>query len=89
MASGSDRYLLVDDSVQCVGAWSRSLDTPRVMILGGATLYVGARDRVVAVDAATGSVLNTLAVDGTVYSLALANGRLIASTSSGNIYAFQ
>ena len=89
LAWGTVRFLLVDDSVQRVGSWSQGLDTPRAMILGGTTLYLGAKDRVVALDAATGSTLNAFDVDGTVHNLVLANGRLFASTSSGRIYAFQ
>ncbi len=58
------------------------------MILAGDTLFVGSRGAVTAVDARTGAKTWEAKIDGTVYDLAAADGRLFASTDTGAIYCF-
>ena len=91
LINGTDRYSLIRDAVQATGSqsWTQGIDQPVTMILGGTTLYVGAKNQVIAIDTANGNVLKILPIDGTAYSLAIANGKLFASTSTGKIYGFQ
>jgi len=91
IVSGSDQFKIVRDAVTASGAnsWTQAMEKPVTMILGGGTLYVGARDKVIAIDTATGNVLKVLNVRGDAYSLALANGKLFASTTVGKVYCFE
>lgn len=91
LVNGSDRYALVRDVVQASGGqtWVQGLEKPVTMIMGGTTLYVGARKQVVAIDSTSGTVLKTFAVEGDAYSLAIADGRLFVSTTVGKIYCFK
>ena len=91
IVNGSDQYKMIRDSVTASGvsSWTQGVGKPVSMILGGTTLYVGARKKVLAIDTATGNVLKTFNVEGDAYSLAIANGKLFASTSAGKIYCFQ
>jgi outer membrane protein assembly factor BamB len=65
------------------------MDQPVTVILGGTTLYVGSRNKITAINAADGTVMKILTVDGSPYSLAIANGKLFASTNTGKIYCFK
>ncbi len=86
----NNRFSIIRDSVKATGAntWVQGIEKPVTMILAGTTLYVGAKNQVVAIDSTNGTVLKILPVDGTAYSLAVANGKLFASTTTGKIYAF-
>lgn len=70
--------------------WSATLPVPLVTALIAAAdrVVAGAKDRVFVVDAASGRVLWQSEVQGTVYGLAAADGRLYASTDQGSIYCF-
>lgn len=68
--------------------WKEKIDTSYSMILSGNTIFLGGRNKIDAIDAANGKVLWSKKVAGDVYGLAVANGRLLASTDEGNIYAF-
>ncbi len=89
--NSGNRFAILRDSVKATGAntWTQGIEQPVTLILAGTTLYVGAKDQVVAIDSTNGTVLKILPVDGTAYSLAVANGKLFASTSTGKIYAFE
>jgi len=90
LIQNTNRYSIVRDAVQATGthSWSQGIDQPVTMILGGSTLFVGAKNQVIAIDTTNGSVLKILPIDGTAYSLAIANGKLFASTTTGKIYGF-
>jgi outer membrane protein assembly factor BamB len=68
--------------------WKRPSRCPDSMILAGGTLFVGGRDAVMALEAKTGTPVWQAGVDGRAYDLAVADGRLYASTSEGVIYCF-
>jgi len=87
----TNRYSIIRDAVQASGnqSWTQGIDKPVTMILGGTTLYVGAKNQVVAIDTTNGNVIKILPVDGTAYSLAIANNKLFASTTTGKIYGFE
>lgn len=91
IVSGSNSYKILRDAVTASGGvtWTQAMEKPVTMILGGTTLYVGARAKVIAIDTATGNVLKILNVQGDAYSLALANGKLFASTTMGKVYCFE
>lgn len=90
LIDGNNRYSLIRDAVQATGSnsWTQGIDQPVTMILGGTTLYIGAKNQIIAIDTTNGNVLKILPVDGTAYSLAIANGKLFASTTTGKIYCF-
>ena len=77
--------------MQASGAnsWTQGIDQPVTMILGGTTLFIGAKNQVIAIDTTTGNVLKILPIDGTAYSLAIANNKLFVSTTTGKIYGFE
>lgn len=58
------------------------------LILAGETLFAGGEGRVVAIDAAAGKVIWETAVEGIARGLAVADGRLFVSTTTGAIYCF-
>ena len=58
------------------------------MILSGNLLFIGSENHIYSLDAKTGEKAWASDVDGNVYGLAVANGRLFASTDNGNIYCF-
>ncbi|MFC4991764.1 PQQ-binding-like beta-propeller repeat protein [Rubritalea tangerina] len=88
--NGSE-YKIIRDSVSATGSnsWTQGIEKPRTIILGGSTLYVGARKQVFAINTSDGSVQKILSVEGDAYSLALADGKLFASTTTGKIYCFE
>ena len=91
VTSGSNEYKIIQNSVSATGSatWVQGLEDPSTIILGGTTLYVGAKKQVMAIDVTNGSVLKILPVEGTVFSLALANGKLFASSTTGKVYCFE
>lgn len=68
--------------------WKRPLDAPYAMILAADVLFLGGQDRIWALSASDGDVLWQHALEGRIYGLAAANGRLYASSSTGAIYCF-
>ncbi|NOZ23258.1 MAG: PQQ-binding-like beta-propeller repeat protein [Planctomycetes bacterium] len=72
--------------VMAAKKWRIECDCTDSMILAGGILYAGGQDKVIAVEAATGRKLWTGKVKGAAKGLAVANGRLFASTDSGAIY---
>ncbi len=69
-------------------AWRTPCDANSALIVAGTLAFVGGVDEVLAYDTETGEQLWKANVDGDARGLAVANGRLFASTSSGKIFAF-
>jgi outer membrane protein assembly factor BamB len=91
LVNGSTRYYVIREAIQATGgsSWVQTMQEPETLILGGSTLYVGGKNEIRCYHASSGVLLRTLPVHGVVHCLALADGRLFASTHSGRIYAFQ
>jgi outer membrane protein assembly factor BamB len=91
LVNGSTRYYVIREAIQATGgsSWVQTMQEPETLILGGTTLYVGGKNEIRCYHASSGVLLRTLPVHGVVHCLALADGRLFASTHSGRIYAFQ
>jgi len=68
--------------------WSYPLEECEALIRAGDVLFAGTADHVTAVDAETGLHLWTGRVEGVVKGLAVAAGRLYASTDAGHIACF-
>lgn len=68
--------------------WKVPCRFDQALILAGKTLVAGGAGQVAAVDAATGKILWQADVKGAAKGLAVAGGRLFASTDSGEIYCF-
>jgi outer membrane protein assembly factor BamB len=93
----SDRvsYMLADDELIASDLATRKVlfQVPceqRLSLVGAAgVVFAGGEDSVAAFDALTGRRIWHNEVNGKTYGLAVANGRLIASTDMGAIYAFR
>ena len=70
-------------------AWRVASSQPLSMVLAGQTLITGGHNEVAAYHARDGRQLWRSAADGEVFGLAVANGRLYASTSQGVIHCFE
>ena len=68
--------------------WTREEGDPYALILAGDTLYSGGGGKVTAVRAADGQQTWSAEVEGNIYGLSVANGRLYASSDTGAIYCF-
>ena len=68
--------------------WTQPCKQPYALILSGDVLYAGGQDEVAAYRATDGKPLWTGKVDGRAYGLAVSNGRLLVSTSTGAIHCF-
>ena len=94
LVSGTQSYAIIEGKVQAktrstgTTVWTKDGDRPNTMITGGTTLYIGSRNKVLCLDTVTGSLLKTLPATGDVFTLALANGRLFASTTRGVIHCY-
>lgn len=68
--------------------WRVPSATPEALVLAGSTLIAGGNGKVAAFEASTGKALWSADVDGKARALAVADGRLLVSTSSGRIHCF-
>ena len=68
--------------------WTREDAEPYALILAGDTLYSGGSGKVTAMRAADGQPAWSAEVDGNIYGLSAANGRLYASSDTGTVYCF-
>lgn len=88
-------YLLTDDSLAAIDRankqtiWRVPCRFPYEIILAGNVLFAGGDYEVAAFDAKTGGEIWTAKVEGKAYGLALANGKLFVSTSTGTIHALK
>jgi len=95
VATASTYHFLIKDKIRAVnrsgGAtkWLATLEGANTIVLGGTTLFVGGKNKITALDSSDGSELWTSAVTGEVHALAIANGKLFASTSTGHIYCYE
>jgi outer membrane protein assembly factor BamB len=71
-------------------AWSRPLlsDAASALIVAGDHIIVAGRSKVLLLDVHSHKIVWEAEVDGAVYGLAVADGRLYASTDRGKIYCF-
>lgn len=94
VVAGGMAYVLRDDRIEAVQrgdgqvVWSVPCDCPYDLILAGETLLVGGRDKVIGLAAGDGSTVWQGRVQGRAYGLAVANGKLYATTDEGTIHAF-
>jgi len=68
--------------------WSRQSGLESVLLAAGDLVFAGGENKVVAFDADSGKDRWSMKVTGDVRGLAVANGRLLVSTTTGNIYCF-
>jgi len=83
----TDTQIIKINRANRVAAWTENHAYPHALIKSGYTLFGGGDDEIAAFDT-SGNRTWTNAVDGKAYGLAVAGGRLFASTDSGGIYAF-
>ena len=79
----------VQDDMQKCFAWRVASTQPLSMVLAGQTLITGGHNEVAAYHAKDGNRLWQGKADGEVFGLAVADGRLYASTSRGVIHCFK
>ena len=95
VVAGDLSFILTDDALTASNyvsqqvVWSTDCDCRLALILAGDTLYAGGQDQVLAFDARDGHRIGSQTVDGKAYGLAVAQGRLLASTDTGSIHAFR
>jgi len=95
VVTGTISYLLTDDSLSAIDRaeqkeiWKAPCSFPYELILAGHTLFVGGDYEVAAFDASTGEKIWTEKVAGKAYGLAVADGKLFVSTTTGTIHAFK
>ena len=68
--------------------WKLESPHDSALVLAGNTLFAGGKDEVIAIDAAKGSLVWQQKVVGDARGVAVANGHLVVSTSTGKIYNF-
>jgi len=68
--------------------WETPHDRCYALILAGDTLYAGGKNTVTALSAADGKVLWRDKVEGQARALAVANGRLLVSTTAGRLVCY-
>ncbi|MBC8245633.1 MAG: PQQ-binding-like beta-propeller repeat protein [Verrucomicrobia bacterium] len=79
----------VQAGMQDCFAWRVASSQPLSMVLAGQTLITGGHNEVAAYSAKDGGRLWQARADGEVFGLAVADGRLYASTSNGVIHCFE
>ena len=67
-----------------------TLDSPHqsALIIAGNTLIAGGKDEVIAINAESGKVIWKAAVNGEARGLAVADGHLVVSTTTGRVHVF-
>lgn len=76
------------EAMSAAQLWVLERTCADALILAGETLFAGGDGRVLAIDAGTGKVLWEGSVEGVARGLAVADGRLFVSTTTGAIYCF-
>jgi len=89
MADSKRHLERIDGSPALKDVWSIRTDRqPTSLIVAGRHVLAGSDGRVAMIDAESKKQVWSAPVDGDVYSLAAAGGRLYASTDKGTIYCF-
>ena len=76
---------LAETSFDCATA---NYAYPHSVIKAGTHVYAGGDGEIAAFNDSNGNRVWTGTVDGKTYGLAVANGRLFASTDNGSVYCF-
>ncbi len=84
----TDDELVVSDWVNRKPRWRSPCGEAFSLLVAGDSVYVGLLDAIAVYDAATGKEQRRLKSEGRVYGLAVADGRLIASTDDGVVQTF-
>ncbi len=85
---GEELRQISRDLESCV-PWRTACRHPLSLILAGETLFAGGRGEVGAYSTRDGRLRWTGKVDGAALGLAVADGRLLVSTDTGHIHAFE
>lgn len=72
---------------KCV-KWKKPLRYPYSLIMAGDIIFAGGEGKVAAIDAGNGKVIWSAVVEGNVWGLSVAGGKLYASTDKGTIHCF-
>ncbi|APZ92406.1 PQQ-binding-like beta-propeller repeat protein [Fuerstiella marisgermanici] len=94
VVDGATSWMLTDSEIIASSLtkrnvlWKAACDCPFTMIKAGDTLFVGGDQMVAAHSASDGKLLWKQPVTGRAFGLAVANGRLFASTDEGAIHCF-
>ena len=94
VVAGRYAYMLTDDELIATDLidreelWKTSCSLPSALIGAGEVLFAGGEDAVAAFSRQDGSKLWEHSVDGQVFGIAAAHGRLFVSTDTGAIYGF-
>jgi outer membrane protein assembly factor BamB len=84
----ADEIKALEEEREACYLWKKPATDPYAMILVGDTLFMGGQDRIYAMNASDGEEVWHADVEGRIYGLAAANGRLYASSNTGRIYCF-
>lgn len=68
--------------------WTLESPHQSALIIAGATLFAGGKGEVIAIDTETGKQTWQTAVDGEARGLAVSDGHLVVSTTTGRVYVF-
>jgi len=68
--------------------WKTKIDGSYSMIMAGKSILIGGNGKVDIYDSSSGKLTDSQKVEGIVYSMAVANGKLLVSTDKGMIYSF-
>ncbi len=68
--------------------WTLESQHESALIVAGKTVIAGGKGEVIAIDAETGKPAWKAAVDGEARGLAVSDGHLVASTTTGRVYVF-
>ncbi len=95
MLAAHGRYFILSDTALSAvdpsshqKVWNTKNDHSFTMILAGKTIYAGGDNSIAAFDSENGSLIREIPIEGRVYGLAAARGRLYASTDLGTIHCF-
>ena len=78
---------LNEQTKKCV-LWKNSLQYPYSLIMAGDTIFAGGDNKVAAINPADGKEIWTAKIEGKVWGISVANGKLFASTDKGTIHCF-
>lgn len=78
---------LNEQAKKCV-LWKRPLRYPYSLIMAGDVIFAGGEGKVAAINSSDGKEMWSAAVEGNVWGLCVAGGKLFASTDKGSIHCF-